>query len=227
VPAAAAAAKRAAAAADAGATADADADAKPATAGDESATTFRGAKGLGTIESIADASVTIAIEEQAAGEPATITATVSPTAEFRDGETVVTALRPLNAGDRVAFAATHSDDGSYQLIFVAVHVPELPAPTAGTVDPAAKASGAADTRYAKAMATVVSVQPGSVTLDITGGDLAPQVLTAATGPDALYTAAGQKCLDPALSPGQAVGALLVRGGDGSYVVQEMALLPPG
>jgi hypothetical protein len=196
----------------------------------QGATGLQGVKGLGTIVSATDTSVTITLEGPLAGEPSEITATISPTAEFADGTNTVAALPSLTAGDRVAFAVTQADDGSYQLIYLEVHLPEQPTPTSETVDPAEKAAraarAAADEHYLKAMAEVVSVQPDSLTLKITDGDPADQVLTAATGPDSVYMAGDQKCVDPQLSAGQTVGVLLVHADDGAYLVQDVVLFQP-
>jgi hypothetical protein len=173
-----------------------------------------------------DVSLMIRLEEPATDQPSEITATVSPTAEFADGEDKVDVRPAVNAGDRVAFGATRADDGSYELIFLGVHLPELPEPTTDTVDPARKAAGAAaEARYLKATAEVTAVQPDSVTLRITDGDLRDQVLTTQMGPDATYLAGDQRCVDPQLSVGEEVGVVLLHADDGSYVVQEVVLTP--
>ena len=139
------------------------------------------------------------------------------------------ALPPLSPGDKVAFAATPGDDGSYQLIYLGVHIPErpAPAPTSEPVDPAVKAAraGVPDSAV-KAMGEVLAAQPGAVTLHVTDGDLAAQDITVTTGPDTLYTTADQKCADPVLSAGEVVGAILVHEADGSYTALEVALSVP-
>jgi len=192
-----------------------------------SADEFRGVKGLGTIVSATDTTVTVTLDDDTPGRPGEVTATIVATAQFVDGDTTVGALPALSPGDRVAFAASRADDGSYQLFHLGVHLSESPKPTSDTIDPAVKAArdGVSDANVVKAIADVVSVQAGSLTLHVTEGDLAPQDLTAATGPDTVYTAADQNCVDPVLSAGEVVGALLVRGADGTFTAQEVALSP--
>src|SRR5262249_18159002 len=95
-----------------------------AEAANQQATGFRGAKGLGTVVSVADGAITIAIEAQPEA-PSQITATVRPDADFMDGNERVTAQPTVNAGDRVAFGAVQADDGSYQIIYLGVHLPDV------------------------------------------------------------------------------------------------------
>jgi hypothetical protein len=159
--------------------------------------------------------------------PARINATVSPTAEFYDGETELDALPALRPGERVAFAATEAANGSYQLIYLGVHAPQQTARTAQTVDPAVKAANAAAPEpYVKAPAKVVSVQPGSLTVRLTEGERAGQVLTAALRPNTVYTAGDQKCVDPVFTAGQDVGVLLAHDHSGAYTAVAVALSRP-
>jgi hypothetical protein len=67
------------------------------------------------------------------------------------------------------------------------------------------------------------MQPDSVTLKITDGDLRDQLLTTQIGPNASYVAGDQECVDPQLSVGQQVGVVLLHADDGSYVVQAVVL----
>lgn len=179
-------------------------------------TGVRGVKGFGTVVSAADASVTITLDEPFADQPSEITAKVSADAEFMDGASVVDVRPALNTGDPVAFAASQADDGSYQIVYLAVHVPDpnTSATSANAVD---------ESSYVKAIAEVVGVQPGSLTLVLRDGSLASQTVNAAIGPDTLYTAGNQKCVDPMLAAGDVVGVLLVKGADGTYTVQELGL----
>ena len=197
-----------------------------ATAGEQ----YKGIKGQGTIVRATASTVTITPDSQPPnppGLPAQISATVSPTAEFRDGDTKVDALPPLSAGDRVAFGATPAADGSYQLDILVVHVPPPPTGTADTVDPAVKAANtAAGDQYVKAPAAVVSVQPHSLTIRLTDDQQAGQVLTAALGPTTVYTAGDQKCVDPVFTAGQPVGVVLAQDASGAYTAVAVALTQP-
>jgi hypothetical protein len=212
-------------AADEAHTDEADAAKKAAAdAANDAVTGFEGVKGIGIIVSATDASLTIRLEEPTPDQPSEITATFSPTAEFADGVDKVDVQPAVAAGDRVAFGASRADDGSYELIFLGVNLPELPVPTTETVDPARKAAGAVgEARYLKAMAEVTAMQPDSVTLEITDGDLRDQLLTTQIGPNASYVAGDQECVDPQLSVGQQVGVVLLHADDGGYVVQEIVL----
>jgi hypothetical protein len=207
----------------------ADASNSGGTVANESAraSEFRGVKGLGTIVSATDAAVTVTLDDPVGGQPVDVTATIGPSAEFVDGDTPVGALPPLSPGDEVGFAASHAGDGSYELMYLGVHVPERPKPVPETIDPAVKAArdGMADTDAVKVTAEVVSVQAGSMTLHVTDGDLAARDITVAVGPATLYTTVDQKCVDPVLPAGQAVGAVLVPAADGSYTALEVALFP--
>jgi hypothetical protein len=179
----------------------------------------RAVKGLGTIVSVADTSVTITVTEPIADEPNEITATVSADAKFMDGASVVGVRPALNTGDPVAFAASHAADGSYQIIYLAVHVEE---PNTSTTD-----AGAVDqSSNLKATAQVVAVEAGALTLMLRDGPLANQTVNVATGPDTVYIAGNQKCVDPTLTAGDEVGVLLVKGSDGTYTVQALALPSP-
>ena len=179
----------------------------------------RGVKGLGTVVSADDASVTITVTEPIAGEPSAITATVSADAKFVDGASVVDVRPVLNAGDTVAFAASQADDGSYQFIYLGAHIQEASssATSAGAVDESSNVKGTAE---------VVAVQPGSLTLVLRDGPLANQTLNAAIGPDTEYIAGNQKCVDPTLTAGDEVGVLLVKSADGTFAVQALALRSP-
>jgi hypothetical protein len=106
-------------------------------AANHAATGFDGVKGIGVIVAATEASVTIQLEVPAPAQPSEITARISPTAEFADGVDKVDDRPPVAAGDRVAFGATRLDDGNYELIFLGVHVPELPVPPSETADPCA------------------------------------------------------------------------------------------
>ena len=70
------------------------------------------------------------------------------------------------------------------------------------------------------------MQPDSLTIRFTDGEQAGQVVTAAVGPDTVYQAGGQKCVDPVLTPGQHVGALLARDASGGFTVDTVALETP-
>ncbi len=191
----------------------------------QSGADFRGVKGLGAIVSATDATVTITPDEPVAGQTEPITAAISPSAEFVDGATKVEARPTLAPGDRVGFAVSVADDGGYDLVFLTVHVPEAPGTTPDTVAPEVKAAQdrVTDGTYAKVIATVVSVQPGSLALDVTDGDLVLGTVTVATGPATTYTAGDQPCVDPQLAPGQVIGAVLVRADDGTYTAERLAL----
>jgi hypothetical protein len=69
----------------------------------------------------------------------------------------------------------------------------------------------------------VSVQPDSLTIRFTDGERAGQVVTAALGPDTVYRAGDQKCVDPVLTPGQQVGVLLASDASGGFTVDTVAL----
>ena len=207
------------------------ADAKRAAASEVDAaspiTTGRGVKGFGSIVSATDESVTITLAEPGRDDPSQIAATLSPDAEFVDGNQGVDIRPALNAGDRVAFGATKAIDGSYQLIFLAVNVPDPLVSASATLDPATKEAIAIEpSPFAKATAEVVGVQPDSLTLTFGDGPLAGQTMTVATGPDTIYIAGGQKCVDPQLAVGQGVGVLLLAGDNGTYTIQEVSLEQP-
>jgi hypothetical protein len=184
-------------------------------------------KGFGSIVSATDESVTITLEEPGPDDPSQIAATLSPDAEFVDGNQGVDIRPALNAGDRVAFGAKKAEDGSYQLIFLAVNVPDPLVSPSATVDPVTKEASAIEpSPVAKATAEVVGVQPDSLTLTLGDGPLAGQTMTVATGPDTTYIAGGQKCVDPQLAVGQGVGVLLLAGDNGTYTIQEVSLEQP-
>jgi hypothetical protein len=207
-----------------------DAGKQDASAGvDRPASDHRGVKGIGTIVSATAATVTVTLKEPPAGQPGEIAATVSPTAEFRDGETKVDALPSLNPGDQVAFAASLAGDGSYELVYLEAHIPENPTPAADAVTPDAKEPSASvpDGQYGKALAKVVSVQPDSITLDVIESDLGVRDITAAIGPATTYFAGDQTCADPGLAPGQVVVAIVERGDGGTYTAQQIGLFPAG
>ena len=71
---------------------------------------------------------------------------------------------------------------------------------------------------------MVSVQPHSLTIRLTDGQQAGQVLTAALGPNTVYTVGDQKCVDPAFTAGQDVGVLL-HDNRGAYTAVAVALSP--
>jgi hypothetical protein len=199
----------------------------PPDTADVPATGVRGIKGPGTIVSATASTVTITPDPQSPNQPAQpaqITAIVGPVTEFYDGNTKVDALPPLSPGDRVAFGAAQAADGSYQLGILVVHVPAQPARTAETVDPAANA--AVGQQYVKAPAEVVSVQPDSLTIRLTDGPQANQVLTTVLGPNTVYTAGDQKCVNPVFTAGQAVGVLLAPDNSGAYTAVAVALSQP-
>ena len=107
--------------------------AKQAAAGD-APTNLRGIKARGTIVSTTDTSVTFTPDPQMprGDQLGEITATVGPATEFYDGDTKVVTRPPLAAGDEAMFVASSADDGSYQLMVLAVHVPEnVGSPTDG------------------------------------------------------------------------------------------------
>jgi hypothetical protein len=108
-------------------------------------------------------------------------------------------------------------------------MPENPTPRGDAVVPDAKGASApvADAQYGKALATVVSVQPDSITLNVIESDLGAQDITVATGPATAYFAGDQACADPELAPGQVIVAVVERGDGGTYAVQQIALFPAG
>jgi hypothetical protein len=197
-----------------------------ADAANHAATGLRGVKGVGTIVSANDTSVTIAVAVADPSEPAEITATFAPDVIYVDGGTAVDVRPPLAAGDRVFFGATQADDRSYKVIYLQVHPAEAELQPDAMVDPAVKAANAGDeSRYVKALAEVVSMQPDSLSVKPTDGPLAGQVVTAATGPDTVYAVGGQTCVAPELTAGITVGVLLIRGNDATYSARQVALFP--
>lgn len=196
-----------------------------ADAATHAATGLRGVKSVGTIVGVTDTTITFTVVAADPGQPAEITATIGPDVIYADGDAKLDGRPALNAGDPVFFATTQADDGSYGLVYLQVH-PLPPETRSGTtVDPAAKAAKAADeSRYVKGSAAVVSVQPDSLSLNVTAGPLAGQVVTAATGPLTDYTAGGQACVDPHVSAGSKIDVLLVRGDDGSLTALSVDLV---
>ena len=189
----------------------------------------RGIKARGAVISTTDSTVTITPDPQMTDQPTTITATVSPATEFYDGDTKLDTRPPLTPGDEVMFVATSADDGSFQLVLLAVHVPEKGAsPKDAATSPAKSAAdeAASSQAYIKGAVAVESVQPDSLTIRFTDGPQAGEVVTAAIGPDTVYRAGDQRCVDPALTVGQDVGVLLARDASGGFTVDTVALETP-
>jgi hypothetical protein len=218
--------------------ADAAVDSKAAAAGvvpsdAGSVTGIEGVKGFGTVAAASDTSVTITLEGQQPGQPAEVTAGFTSDTAYYDGGTQVTERPAANPGDRVAFGAVLTATGGYELLLLEAHPADQTTPPAtGDVTDAKKAAAAAnadattvgaDAAYVKQMAEIVSVQPDSLTLNLRDGQLAGQVVTAPLAPDVIYTSGDQKCVDPALAPGDVVGVLLLHGDGDTYTVQKLAL----
>ena len=104
--------------------------AKQAAAGG-AVTNVRGIKARGAVVSTTDSTVTITPDPQMSDQLGEITATVGPATEFYDGDTKVDTRPPLAPGDEVMFVASSADDASYQLMVLAVHVPEKTASSQG------------------------------------------------------------------------------------------------
>jgi hypothetical protein len=188
----------------------------------------RGMKGYGAIVGTpSETSVTIHFDEPATDQPAEFTATFTDQTIFVDAG--VEGPRPaMGPGDRVIFATTDPDSG-YQLLLLEVRPLDQPAGDVSqeVIDAkkaeAARAAGTAEATEIKSTAEVVSVQAGSITLNVHDGPQAGQVIDAATGPDTQFVAGGTQCSGTDLVAGDAVGVVLKPGTDGNYVAAEVVL----
>lgn len=204
----------------------------------------RGVKGFGTIVGTpSEMSVTIHVDEPATNQPTELTATFTDQTRFIDAG-VVGPKPPLAPGDSVAFAV-EDVDGGYRLLLLEAHPDDVVSDTKQPVTDDEEAASAQlsqeaiDTLKAakaradqaesgprvdiKATAAVVSVQPGSVTLNLHDGQQAGQVIDAAIGPDTSFDADGTKCSGIDLVAGDVVGVGLMQGADGSYTAVAVAL----
>ena len=121
----------------------------------------------------------------------------------------------------MACEASQAPDGSYRIAHLAVHLPE---PTSS----GARTDAVDDSSSVKTVAQVADVGADGLTLVVREGSLVGQTLHASTGPGTVYSVGSQRCVDPALAPGDVVGVLLVKGPGGSYSVEALALsTPPG
>jgi hypothetical protein len=203
--------------------------AKIAAKADRATMAQQGVKGIGIIVATSEASVTIKLEAPMSGEPADLTGRISSRTVLAEGGVPVDVRPAVNPGDRVAFGASQSDDGAWELIFLEVRPVDPPVanpePDADAAKAAKRAAVAAESNLVKLLAQVVSVEPNSLTLRVIDGDLAGQVLTAAMATNTVFSAGDETCVDPQLSAGLSVGVLLASSPDGTYVVQRLALLP--
>ena len=192
-----------------------------------------GVKGYGTVTAIDDSSITVTMQDPPPGLPADITAAFTATTSFYDGSTEVAARPAVNTGDTVALAAVVNDTGGYDLLLLDAHfvAPEPPpsdvTPAKSEVTDAEKAAAAQtapDESFEKGIGTISAVQPGSLAIAVTDGPLAGQSITATLGPDTVYAAGDQKCVDPTLAAGQPIGFVLHHDvAAGTYAAQMVGL----
>jgi hypothetical protein len=183
----------------------------------------RGIKGKGTIAAADETSVTITVDPSDPAAPPEITATIATDIEYLDGDTMVDAQPALHTGDRVFFATKQADDDSYQLIYLQVHPTEADVDPDATVDPKDKAARAGDdSGDIKGSATVTGVDADSITVTLADGPLAGRELSAAIGPNTVYTVGTQRCVEPELATGTTVSVLLHRDRD-TYTARQIDL----
>jgi hypothetical protein len=194
-----------------------------ADAANAAATGHKGVKGVGTIVSATDSTVTISATAADPSAPGELTATFAPGARYLDGATMLDARPPLNPGDTVFFGALEAPDGTYSLIYLQVHPAATDLHPGDTVDPSVKGAIEDESRFVKARAEVVSVQPGLLSIRPIDGLFAGQVVDAAIGPATMYVVGTQPCVEPELTAGTTVGVLLVKVADGTYSAQMVGL----